>query len=78
MLWFFSKGDARLRVLTSLDAATGEYIVELSWPDRAPEIRRFPTEDSCSAYLSHLERELERAQWIADGVRLADRKTVLH
>jgi len=78
MLWFFSKGHARLRVLTSLDTATGEYVVEVAWPGREPETHRFVDEDRCSAYLSRLEEDLEGEHWIAEGVRLADRKTVLN
>jgi hypothetical protein len=77
MLWFFSKGHARLRVLTSLDADTGEYLVEIDWPHRESEVHRFPDEDMCSEYLASLEGELESGHWISDGVRLTERKTPL-
>jgi hypothetical protein len=78
MLWFFTKGQARLRVLTSLDAVSGEYLVEVAWPNRETEIHRFADEDACSVYLSRLEEELDGEHWIADGVRLAERKSIVN
>jgi len=77
MLWFFSKGPARLRVMTSIDADTGEFVVEVDWPDRRTEVRRFAAEDLCSEYLSMLEGDLDAEQWISEGVRLTARKPPL-
>src|SRR6478735_93652 len=58
MLWLFSKGSAKLRVLTSRDGLTGDWIVELDRPNCVPEIYRFADQGSCEAYLSALEQEL--------------------
>ena len=77
MLWFFTKGPARLRVMTSLDADTGEFLVEVDWPNRRAEVRRFSDEDLCSEYLSTLEGELDAEHWVSDGVRLTARKPPL-
>jgi hypothetical protein len=74
MLWFFSKGPARLRVMTSLDDDTGEFVVEVDWPDRRMEVLRFADEDLCSEYLSALEGELDTERWVSEGVRLTARK----
>jgi hypothetical protein len=63
-----------MRIFTSLDSVTGEYLVEIDWPGREPEVHRFAQESACAAYLSTLEHELEAEQWESDGVRLADRK----
>jgi hypothetical protein len=72
MLWFFSKGPVRLQVLTAQDADTGEYLVELEWPDRGREVHRFADRDECATYLSALELELDAEHWVPDGVRLTD------
>jgi hypothetical protein len=78
MLWFFAKGAARLRIVTWLDETTGEYVVEVQWPDRGVEIQRFETESRCSEYLSTFESELTANDWIPAGVRLTDRPPTSH
>jgi len=77
MLWFFSKDRARLRVMTSMDAETGEFLVEVDRPNRQSEVHRFADEDLCSEYLSALEGELDAEHWVSDGVRLTQRKLPL-
>ncbi|HEY2433990.1 MAG TPA: hypothetical protein VGI12_15050 [Vicinamibacterales bacterium] len=78
MLWFFSKGMAQLRILTSLDEPTGAYLVEIQWPDRAPETHRFADESGCSAFLAAFEAELGADEWAPSGVRLAERPPISH
>jgi hypothetical protein len=63
--------------MTSIDAGTGEFLVEIDWPNRGAEVHRFADEDLCSEYLSALEGELDARHWVSDGVRLTERKPPL-
>ena len=70
MIFFFSKGTARMSVTTERHDGAGEYIVTIERADQEVEILRFPDQARCSSYLSKMEHELADQEWVADSVGL--------
>ena len=70
MIFFFSKGSARLSVATELDGGTGEYVVKIERPNQDAEVHRFSDKGRCSTFLSNMQRDLTVQDWTADSVGL--------
>jgi hypothetical protein len=67
MVWFFSRAGARIRLETRYDNNTREYVLDIVWPDRAPETQRFRNVDDFQARLTSLEDKLHTEQWVQAG-----------
>lgn len=63
MVWLYERKDGSLRVETRFDAATGEYVLEVTWPGRAPESERFTSLDAFRSRVLALEEQLDAARW---------------
>lgn len=70
MIFFFSKGSARLSVTTELDENGGEYVVTIEQADSEVKTFRFSDQAQCAAFLSKMEQELAVEDWVSDSVGL--------
>jgi len=67
MVWLYERKGGSLRVETRFDAATDEYVLEVTWPGRAAESERFTSLDAFRSRVLALESELEAARWTQVG-----------
>jgi len=67
MVFFFSRGGAKVRLETRFDNATREYVLDIVWPDRASEVERFHNTDEFQARLTVLEEQLAADHWTQVG-----------
>ena len=68
MIWLFERGDRVARVVTRVDAASGEYVLDLEWSDGLNETERYSQLASFEARILALEQQLQAEDWIsADG-----------
>jgi hypothetical protein len=63
MVWFFSKADSTLRLETTFDNRTREYVLKISWPDRPESTERFADVAAFQHRSAALERELSAGAW---------------
>ena len=73
MIFFFSKGSARMTVTTQRPDGTDEYVVTIERPNQEAEVLRFTDQAQCSAYLGKMEQELAVQEWVSDSVGLLHR-----
>jgi len=64
MVWFFARDGARVRLETSFDQTTGDYVLTIDWPGRAIETERYDDVDSFRARLATLEDQLASERWM--------------
>jgi hypothetical protein len=68
MIWLFERGDRVARVVTRVDADSGEYILDLEWSDGLNEPERYSQLASFRARILALEQQLLAEDWISvDG-----------
>ena len=67
MVWFFERGGEVCRVETRSDAATGQFVVEITRPDGAVESERYDTRALFQERLNALEAQLQADSWIHAG-----------
>lgn len=67
MVWFFERNDESLRLETSYDKATQEYLLVVVQPDGSPQIERFSDAISFRTRLEALEKQLATDRWRPRG-----------
>jgi hypothetical protein len=67
MLWFYIRDRETLRLETSYDNDTREYVGIVTRPDGRQETNRFASADPFRAWLVTLEQNLTAEQWNPDG-----------
>jgi hypothetical protein len=67
MVWLYERQGGSLRVETRFDAATNEYVLEVTWPGRSPELERFSSLDAFRSRVLVFEQQLETARWTQVG-----------
>jgi len=63
MIWLFERGNRATRLVTRLDPATSEYILDVDWSDGASSTERFADPDSFKTRLLALEQQLLAEDW---------------
>jgi hypothetical protein len=63
MLWTYTRGLDDIRVETSVDQGTNEYILVVRRSAKESSIERFPDASSFRVRLEALEQELANEQW---------------
>ncbi len=74
MIWFFERGKEVVRVETSVDNSTQEYVLVIRWSDRAPETERFQAVEAFDIRVKELEEKLAQENFAEVGgpIILAD------
>ena len=67
MVWFYERPGASLRIETGLDAATGEYVLQVEGPGRPATTERFPDVHAFEARVLAIERQLTAERWAQVG-----------
>lgn len=56
-----------MRVVTRVDQTSGDYVVEVEWPDRDKTIERYADHEAFSQRVQRLHMELLESRWMQDG-----------
>ena len=74
MLWIYQRGSENLRIETSFDTATQEYVLIKTLGPNETTVERFKEGDSYQLRLDALERELASERWnrVGDPIILRD------
>ena len=67
MIWFFARGNEAVRVETRFDNASGEYVLEIEWPNKPLEIERFRDHAAFEARVAGIEARLRTESWAQVG-----------
>jgi hypothetical protein len=67
MIWFFARGNEAVRVETRFDNAAREYVLEIDWANRPPEIERFRDHAAFEARVVGIEARLRSESWAQVG-----------
>lgn len=67
MLWFFERRGETVRLETSYDNNTAEFVLVIEWPGRPSVTERFPDADSFTARVRDLEQSLSAERWTQVG-----------
>ena len=68
MIWLFERGDRVARVVTRVDSASGDYLLDLEWSDGLNEVERYSELSAFQARIQALEQQLLAEEWISvDG-----------
>jgi hypothetical protein len=67
MVWFFERSAQVLELETRYNNETSEYILEIRWPDVAPQTERFTDAAAFRTRLVALEDSLSGQQWRRNG-----------
>lgn len=75
MIWLFERGDRVARLVTRLDPASGDYLLELEWSDGLTATERFGDLSAFEARILSLEQQLIAEEWkpAADSPQLIAR-----
>ena len=65
MIWLFERGDRVARVVTRVDAASGEYVLDLEWSDGLNETERYSQLAPFHARILALEQQLLAEEWVS-------------
>jgi hypothetical protein len=58
MIWFFRRGDETVKLETSLDNKTQEYVLVIRWAERPAETERFQTLEAFDTRVRQLDQQL--------------------
>jgi hypothetical protein len=67
VIWFFQRAGAEMRVVTRFDQTSGDYVVEVEWPDRDRTSERFADYDAFNQRVQRLHAELLESRWMQNG-----------
>ena len=67
MLWLYERGLEDLRIETSFDNATSEYVLTLSRGQQNETTERFRDSESFGTRIEVLQKELARDRWTPAG-----------
>lgn len=67
MLWFFARGESRVRLVTWFDTATQEFVAEIQWPGQPVATQRFHDREAFRSHLVTVEQQLAEERWLAEG-----------
>jgi hypothetical protein len=67
MLWFYTRDDESLSLVTRYDNQTLEYVGILTYPDGRQAIERFLTARAFRAWLVSLDQKLLADRWAQHG-----------
>jgi hypothetical protein len=67
MLWFFQNGEKTIRLETKYDAAAGDFVAVIEWPDGIECIERFNDGEAFRTRLIELETQLAEQNYQQDG-----------
>jgi len=67
MLWFFEREDQSLRLESTYDNKTAEFVVSVQWPDGREQTERFAELEACRAWLLAFDNAIEAERWKPNG-----------
>jgi hypothetical protein len=67
MIWFYERADQSLRLDTTYDNDTCEYVVVVHHPDGRQQTERFLDADACRLWLVTFENGLDGEHWVRHG-----------
>jgi hypothetical protein len=67
VIWFFQRAGAEMQVVTRFDQSSGDYIVEVAWPDRDKTIERYAEYEAFNRRVQRLHTELLESRWLQNG-----------
>jgi hypothetical protein len=67
VIWFFTRADEAMRVVTRFDQSAQEYIVEVEWPARQSVVERYADYSAFNQRVQQLHVELLESRWVQNG-----------
>ena len=67
MIWSFGRGDEIVRLQTSYDGNSHDFVLEITWAGRPPTIERFTTVKKFKTRVLAVEQQLADEHWTQIG-----------